>query len=153
MMSNHYGYSHDRIRISPITVEEQEYIEIVKTAMLEAIEAYENGEYYHKHLYGKTTTVYDRHPWMPWRKVGRSVPPPVWMDGHVEIYNTGEYVGDGKTDHFVIHFHFTTESILNEAITVLKSRNYASTEHGHYISDSVPRHWQRCGDQAFEPQK
>lgn len=153
-MSQHCGHDHHN-RAEAGTAKatgELAYIESVKQALVEAMEACAKTDRYFKRSFlTSSTVVEERHPWLPWKKISHIIPGERWRDGVIEIYNTGEYVGTGDTDHFVIHLWFFTQWAEEEATKFLAEHGYQRAEHGHYISDSVPRRWQNCGYIAFEP--
>jgi hypothetical protein len=131
-------------------VTEMHYFDQVKEALVEAVTACDNSEHYAKSFITSPTVVQEPHRWIPWKKISRTIPAERWRDGVVETYNTGEYVGTGDTDHFVIHLWFNTQWIEERVANFLAEHGYQRAEHGHYISDSLPRRLQNCGFIAFE---
>ncbi len=151
-MSQHCGHDHyNRPEVgTPRADIQMNYLDEVKQSLVDAMEACDKNEYYKKSFLTSPTIIQEPHSWIPWKKVSRTIPAESWRNGVVEIYNTGEYVGTGDTDHFVIHLWFNTQWVEEEVVAFLAEHGYQKAKHGHYISDSIPRHWQNCGNIAFE---
>lgn len=151
-MSQQCEHDHDRDQAGVLALDEQLFIDKVKTILVDAIAAYEAEKWYFVDTFhSKEIIITKRHRWLPWRNVvANTIPACYHMEGFLEFYNPNDYTNDGSENHYVIHLSFSPKWVRPEVINFMNAHGYRETEHSHKPVDQLPTNWQ-CGFLAFEP--